>query len=325
MSLFNDLQWEIIENPKATYSSVKIRREKKESEEENEQQLKQKRKELCAQKKQELPKDEYDKRRVKERYKRNKKRYGEKQLDNYYKRKAEDEAMIEQIYNEVYDTIPEPTNRDEYYTQKFRDDDTVKRGYRFAWRSSKLKNLNRSYIPKQKKPFRISNRRSMEYSMRLLHDIQCEVYEYLLPHMDEIKDCRISLYKKQKPYDFPLWHIDEPLKTLASWLDMNPARVVNVADAMIRWKLMVSELYLWRNSFIFWDVLVTQTGNTYRIALENNLPWLTKDTVEDIHKKRMEWQKNKLKDKPPIYIVNDAYLVKYEPNEREKIFYIIPT
>lgn len=325
MSLFNELQWQIIENPKATYSSLKIRKEKKESEEEEKKRLKQERKELCTQKKKELSKEEYDKRRVKERYQWNKKWYGEKQLNDYYKRKAEDEATIEQIYNEVYDTIPEPINRDEYYTQRFRDDDTVKRGYRFAWRSSKLANLNWKSVPKQKKPFRISNRRSMEYSMRLLHDIQYEVYQYLSPHLEEIKNCRNYIYKKQKPYDFPLWHIDEPLKTLAEWLDMSPARVVNVADAMIRWKLIVSELYLWRTSFIFWDVLVTQTGNTYRIALENNLPWLTKDTVEDIHEKRMQWRKHKWKDKPPIYIVNDAYLVKYEPNEREKIFYIIPT
>ena len=243
----------------------------------------------------------------------------------YQEKKKEEELFVWELIDEIYADVPEIINRDEYYTQKFRDDDTVKRGYRFAWRSSKLANLNWKSVPKRKKPFRIGNRRSMEYSMRLLYDTQCEVYQYLSPHLEEIKNCRNYIHKKQKPYDFPLWHIDEPLKTLAEWLDMNPARVVNVADAMIRWKLIVSELYLWRTSFIFWDVLVTQTGNTYRIALENNLPWLTKDTVEDIHEKRMQWRKHKWKDKPPIYIVNDAYLVKYEPNEREKIFYIIPT
>ena len=123
------------------------------------------------------------------------------------------------MLNEIIDELwpgNDITNRDKYYTEKFRDDDTVKKGYRFAWRSSKLANLNWKSVPKWKKPFRISNRRSMEYSMRLLHDIQCEVYKYLLPHMDEIKDCRVAIYKKQRPYDFPLWYIEEPLKTLAS-------------------------------------------------------------------------------------------------------------
>jgi hypothetical protein len=94
---------------------------------------------------------------------------------------------------------------------------------------------------------------------------------------------------------------------------------------MVRDKFMVSELYLGRNSFIFWDVLVTWTWNTFRIALENNLPWLTKDTVEEIHSLRMDWRKNKGEKAPPIYIVNDAYLIKIPINERENLFYIVPT
>lgn len=264
---------------------------------------------------------EYKKRYDKQRYKKQRKLFKQRYEEH---RDAFNESMLNEIIDELWPGN-DTTNRDEYYTEKFRDDDTVKRGYRFAWRSSKLANLNWKSVPKWKKPFRISNRRSMEYSMRLLHDTQCKVYEYLLPHMDEIKDCKVAIYKKQRPYDFPLWYIEEPLKTLASWLDMNPARVVNVADAMIRGKLMVSELYLWRTSFIFWDVLVTQTGNTYRIALENNLPWLTKDTVEEIHSLRMEWRKHKWEVAPPIYIVNDAYLIKVQPNEREKLFFIVPT
>lgn len=313
MSLFNDLQWELIENPKQKWSYHRILKTK-------EKEIKTK-KEIAKEMKEKMWEEAYRDWYHKEYYKENRKEIKKK----YQEKKREEELLIWELIDEIYADVPEPINRDEYYTQKFRDDDTVKRGYRFAWRSSKLANLNWKSVPKRKKPFRISNRRSMEYSIRLLHDIQYEVYQYLSPHLEEIKNCRNYIYKKQKPYDFPLWYIDEPLKTLAAWLDMNPARVVNVADAMIRGKFMISELYLWRTSFIFWDVLVTQTGNTYRIALGNNLPWLTKDTVEDIHEKRMQWRRHKWKDKPPIYIVNDAYLAKYEPNEREKIFYIIPT
>lgn len=313
MSLFNDLQWEIIEKPTNTNYYHRILNEQKEEKKTE----KQKRKEM----REKLWPVEYKKRYDKQRYKKQRKLFKQRYEEH---RDAFNESMLNEIIDELWPGN-DITNRDKYYTEKFRDDDTVKRGYRFAWRSSKLANLNWKSVPKWKKPFRISNRRSMEYSMRLLHDIQCEVYEYLLPHMDEIKDCRVAIYKKQRPYDFPLWYIEEPLKTLASWLDMNPARVVNIADAMIRGKFMVSELYLWRTSFIFWDVLVTQTGNTYRIALEDNLPWLTKDTVEDIHSLRMEWRKHKWEVAPPIYIVNDAYLIKVQPNERETLFYIVPT
>ena len=72
-------------------------------------------------------------------------------------------------------------------------------------------------------------------------------------------------------------------------------------------------------------MLVTGTGNLFRIALNNNLSRLTKDTVEEIHQKRMAWIKSKSNDAPPIYIVNDAYLIKIKINERETLFYIVPT
>lgn len=307
MSLFNELQEGIIEKPKQTWTYQRVLKAKSEETKT--------RKQIVKEMKEKLSPEEFKKRYMRQYYDAEKKK-------KEYRKKKEDGLRL---MLELFDEIPDPINRDKYYTEKYRDDDTVKRGYRFAWRSSKLKNINRRTTPRRKQPFRISNRRSMEYSIRLLHDIQCKVYTHLLPHLDEIKDCRYYIHKKQHPYDFPLWHIDEPLKTLAQWLDMNPARVMNVADAMIRWKLIVSELYLWRNSFIFGDVVVTQTGNTYRIALENNLPWLTKDTVEDIHSLRMEWRKHKGKIAPPIYMVNDAYLITIQPNEREKLFYIVPT
>lgn len=99
-------------------------KQEKESEEEKEKRLKKEWKELCAQKKQELSKEEFNKRRVKEWYQWNKKLYSKKQLEKYYKNKAEEEAMIEEIYKEVYDILPEPVSLDKYYLEKFKEDDT---------------------------------------------------------------------------------------------------------------------------------------------------------------------------------------------------------
>lgn len=39
MSLFDELQWEVIKNPKSTYSALKVRQEQKESEEDEEKDL----------------------------------------------------------------------------------------------------------------------------------------------------------------------------------------------------------------------------------------------------------------------------------------------
>lgn len=71
-----------------------------------------------------MPKEEFNKWRVREWYQWNKKEQSKKQLEKYYKNKAEEEALIEEIYKEVYDALPEPITWDKYYLEKFKKDDT---------------------------------------------------------------------------------------------------------------------------------------------------------------------------------------------------------
>jgi len=313
MSLFNELSQEgVIENIKETNNYKKILSEKKKKD--------MTWKELVKKKKSELPLDEFKKWQQAEYYKR---KFKEKKLKDYYERRAVDNEVLEEAYEYVYGW-DEILDYDKFYTEKFKDDDVISRWYNFAWWSSKLMRIQWKYTPKQKEPFRISERRCMHFSTDRLFKMQIQAYEYLKPHLDEIKDCNYILSKKQQIYA-PSYFIEEPLKTIAENGPVNRMRIMNVADWMIRWKFFPSELYLWRDNFIFWDVLVTGTWNVFRIALENNLPWLTKDTVEDIHKKRMDWRKSKSEDKPPIYIANDAYLIKIAVNERENLYYIVPT
>lgn len=73
------------------------------------------------------------------------------------------------------------------------------------------------------------------------------------------------------------------------------------------------------------DVVVTQTGHMFQPCLENNIPRLTPETIENIHSVRMGRRKKKQKEKPPIYMVCDAYLLKISINERENFYYIVPT
>ena len=269
------------------------------------------------------------KRLSKEEYiKRYKKQYYKREKDRYKKRYKRDRWITEAMLKEICDELRpgnDLTNWDKFYTEKFRNDDVKSNWYRFAWRSSRIMTLKWRDLPKQTLPFRVTKVRWMERGMRDMNEIQNKAYEYLKPHMGEFKDVLLTFQKKQKPYDYPTYATTREFESFVREWPVNPWHIYLVFDAMRRWKYMVSETYLWRNSFIFGDVIVTQTGKLFRIALENNLPWLTKDTVEDIHKLRIDWRKNKWKVVPPIYIVNDAYLIKIQPNERETLFYIVPT
>ena len=312
MSLFNDLQSELIEKPEWTRNYHKIREQiNKKPEEKTE---KQKRKEM----REKLSPKEYKSRYDKQRYKKQREKFKKK----YEERRDE---FNKEILDEIRWDITDPINREKFYVNKFKEDDTTaKWEYKFHWRASKLNKMDWSIIPRQTSPFRITPRAWLDAAMRELMKKQCLAYEYIKPHLDEVIDCKFWLLKKQYAFDYPAYYTTEPLTTYCNNFQFNQHRLLYVLDWMLRWKFMVSELYLWRVNFIFWDVLVTTTGNLFRIAIENNLPWLTKDTIEDIHKKRMKRYKEKA-PYPPIYLVNDAYLIKIPINERENYFYIVPT
>ncbi len=309
-SLFNEIQSEIIENPRWTWNYRKILKEKEEK-------IKTK-KEMVQEMREKLPPEEFKKRYRRLYYDK------EKEQKKYQEKKREWDLLTWELIDEIYSDVPDLINRDDYYTKKYRDDDTVCNVYNFARWSSRLMRINRKWTPKWTAPFRISKRHAIINCTSRLFDTQVEAYKYLKPHIDEIRNCKYALAKKQYIYA-PLYYMDEPMRTIIENSPVPNHRAIYIADGMIRWKFMVSELYLGRDSFIFWDVLVTQTWNTFRIALENNLPWLTKDTVEEIHSLRMDWRKNKWEKAPPIYIVNDAYLIQIPINEREILYYIVPT
>lgn len=269
-----------------------------------------------------LSPEEYKKRKWKMWYQDNREHHIQKELERYRRNRKEEEELLEEIYKDVYDPIPEPIDYDAYYTEKFKKDDLSGWHYSFAWRSSKICFLDWKRIPKYKLPFRVADRKWMSKLYRHIADIEYEAYLYIKPHMEEIKDCYISIEKKLKVRRHPWRYTNWRLKELIEDADINATHICTVTDWIRRNKYIVWMTYLWRNSFIFGDVFVTQTGHEFRISLENNLPWLTPDTVEDIHNLRMEWRRKKGKIPPPLYIVNDAYLIKVKPNEREEYFYI---
>lgn len=311
MSLFNDLQSGLIEKPKQTWSYKKIRLQKQQKEETKTE--KQIRKEM----KEKLPEKEYRKRYHHREYMKRTELYKQK----YEEKKKKQTQELLDLINEIWPD-EEEVDWDNYYKEKFECDDKIKKWYRFYRRASKL--LRYWGFPEYKMPIRIHARYHIDKLIRMAMDSQHQAYQYIKPHMDEIKDCVCKMNKTQVPYDFPTYRSSEPLRSLADNAPLHKWYIFLVYEGMRRNKYMCSEMYLGRISFIFGDVIVTQTWNLFRISLDHNLPWLTKDTVEDIHKKRIEWRRDWTKEPPPIYVLRDAYLIKVKLKETF-LYYIVPT
>lgn len=323
MSLFSDFQQgQIIEKPRNTTSYAKILKEKKED---TEKERKRKWKELCEEKKKEMSKEEFLKRRQKERYQQNKKKVIEYNTERYYREREDEEALLEEIYKSVYDPIPEPINYNKLYAEKYDEDDRGW-GWRFVyyWWASRLRRVSPTEAKKIKYPVRIYNRSNIPFIFSYLWKEQDMAYEYIKPHLDEInlKDFFIA-YDQGHTYN-PMWVTKNKIRELTDATDIGKWQICSVASALLRDKYIVNELYLGRVCYLVGDIIISWYGHIFRPILENNIPRLTKDTVEELHQKRFDYLARKIDDLP-IYVLWDAYLVKIPINERETYFYIIPT
>lgn len=154
--------------------------------------------------------------------------------------------------------------------------------------------------------------------------MQDRAYEYIKPYIDEfdIKDFKLS--KKQFFTKAPMRSSNKKMQELLANTDISNNQICTVASALLRDKYMQTELYMGRLSFLVGDIIITQNGNILRPVLENNIPWLTKDTVEELHQKRMARLKKETDDLK-IYALWDCYFLRVQPNERETLFYFTPT
>lgn len=316
MSLFNELQKWLIENPKATATYHKARKIRRENEEKKTE------KEIRMEMKEKLSEEEYKKWFNKTTYKKKKADFKRR----YKEKKKEKEDEILEILKEVCDELwpgNDTTDWDEYYRLKFQKDDKRRRSYKYYWRASKLSYYKFLKFRLYRKPFRVIRRKALDVMMKTTMKTEHIAYQYLKPYIDQIKDCTITFSKRQKAIDYPNYVSSDPLKTIAESWPLNKWWMYLMFEGMKQNKYMPSEVYLGRISFIFGDVVVTQTWHLLRIALHNNLPWLTKGTVEEIHKKRMAWQTYKVDECPPIYILWHAHLTKISL-KWEDLYYIIP-
>lgn len=326
MSLFDEFQqWQLIAKPRRTWNYKHILKEQKEQAEAEVKDKKVQRKELANKKKAELSKEEFIKRRTKAYYEFFQEERLSKQLEYVDRQKEEKEKELENIYKEVYDPLPEPISYDKFYADKYREDDISYDGkFKYSWRASRIKTVKPSREERYVEPIKVYNYGGLDNMITNLTSIQDKAYLYIKPHIDEITSKMFHLSKRQTLTKNPAWSAKWKMLELAQWTTISRNQLCCVTDAILRGKYMVSEVYMWRVGFLVGDVIITEAGNVIRPCLENNIPWLNPDTVDELHKKRMDWLKRKDVDLK-IYIVWDTYLFKYTPNEREKWFYLVPT
>lgn len=315
MSLFNELQGTIIENPKWTWSYKKIRERKKQKEEVKTE------KELRMEMKEKLSPKEYQQWWSK--------RYYEKKKDylaeQYQKKKKEKEIELEELREEILNERPSPVDYDEYYMEKYKDDDTDWQWYyRFYWWYGRLKAMIPWRCKKIKQPIRIYDKRGLNTLIANVWKYQEEAYQYLKPYINEISEKDFWIWWQQKFTKSPNRWYSWKMRELVDNTDIPRTHLCNVASAMLRDKYIRTEIYLWRVCFLLWDIIISTSWNVFRPMLWQSIPWLTKDTVEEWHNKRQQWLKKKI-DELPVYVLRDAYLMKIQPNERETYFYIVPT
>lgn len=325
MSLFDEFQqWEIIENPNRLRMYRKIAPTRK-WEEEIKQDKKKEWKELSKKMKQQLSPDEFVERRKKAYYQMMKKEYSKKSLERYYRNKEDEAAMLDDIYKELYDPLPEPINYNKYYEKLYNKDDRDWNGrFSFYWWASRLNRVHANLCDSIDYPVRVCDRRKFIELYASLWREQDKAYNYIYPHLDEIDIKDFFIAQEQFFTRRPMWITKRKMRELTEATDISKNQICNVASALLRDKYIVSELYLGRVSFLLGDVIITQGWNLFRPILENNLPRLTKDTVEELHKKRFAWLHRK-NDDLPIYVLWDAYLIKIPINKWETYFYIVPT
>lgn len=328
MSLFDDFkQWEVITNTRQLWSYHRIIKKQKETAEEKEAREKEEWKALNKQKRAELSEEEYNEWYKTTWYQRNREKRLAYQYEWLERQKQEQEEILKDVFETVYDIIPEPIDLDDYYQEKFKADNVNKEWkYRFGRRHSRIMWMHWKFIPAMTQPIRISNRWGMTHVLARTLKTEQEAYKYLLPHMWEISldDFFLKRKKRQIVSKYPYWNMNGKIKELAENTKIPHSHLCNVASAILRDKYIASEVYLWRNSFLVGDVIVTQTWWLFQVSLKNNLKRLTEETIEDVHKKRMERIYNNSDEPPPLYRLQDAYLIRIKPNEREDWFYIVP-
>lgn len=305
MSLFDSFKkWTIIENPsQLKQRKERVKEEKKKAKVSKEAQLR-------AEMKAKLSPEEYYKWYQKRWRDNNKKIKHKLYVKSYAKQREERDEISEEVLSEIEYKWEKEQTVDEYYIEKFREDDTDwEWRYRYSWWASPLAKINRRLAPYYKYPIRIAeNYPEMGRLMKTQLSVQWNIYKLIYPQLNEIGLWSFKMAEKQKVTARPMWNMTWKILEIAeeSWYPKH--QICEITWALQTGTYIPSEVYLWHISWIFWDVIVTSMGHMFKIALENNLKRLTPGTIEEIHQQRLNYKKRW--DKCRIYPLYNSYLIK---------------
>ena len=282
----------------------------------------------------ELSPEEFSKRYQKNWRAKNKKRKHELYVERHKREQEERDKLSEEIFNEIEYKWEKELSADEYYIEKFREEDTDwEWRYRYSWWASPLAKINRRRTSYHKTPVRISDKNfDFKDLMRKQLTVQWNIYKFVYPHLKEIEPRSFRMASEQKVTARPMWSMKWKILELAeeSWYPKH--QICEITRAIQHGVYMPEEVYLWHISWIFWETIVTSMGHMFKIALEHNLPRLTPDTVEDVRQQRLNY-KGKW-DKCRIYPLYNSYLIKvpackiYEENWIKDywhyFYYVVP-
>lgn len=305
MSIFESFkEWAIIENPsqlKQHKDYVKKEKEKKKKTKEDKQ-----REEMKAN----LTPEEYERRYQKQWRDKNKKKKHELYIVSYAKQKEERDIISEEVLSEIEYKWEKEQTIDEYYINKFKEEDTDwEWRYRYSWRASPLAKLDRRRVVKYDRPIRITeNYWNINILIKKQLSMQWDIYKLIYPRLNEIPLGSFKMSPNQKVTARPMWNMTWRILELAeeSWYPKH--QICEITWALQKGIYIPSEVYLWHISWIFWETIITSMGHMFKIALENNLKWLTPDTIEDVRQQRLNYKKKW--DKCRIYVLLNAYLIR---------------
>lgn len=200
---------------------------------------------------------------------------------------------------------------DEYYIEKYRADDVDSDWrYRQRWWITNINNLlwkhnNISF------PIRVAENYDMDYLMTRQFNIQLKAFKYLRWKDINICQCSILSNWRNNRRDPMWWGNEEYIRLVnnAEWI--NRQQISEMIRRLQEW-VFIPETWVWYKCFMVWDIIATSMWHMFKIALENNLDWLTKDTIDDIHKQRIEFRYwwDKIPKWFPIARMNNCYLIK---------------
>lgn len=323
----------VIQNPKDSWAYRRYLKEKQRIIESNEK-LKE-REEEEKRMKEELSKEEFARWKGNRYYKEHK-----KEIREAYEKRAllKKQAELEEYEELAKDYPPIKTDREKEIDllNKYREDYTDGNGefkmYRWCTR---LRSLNFSAQTALRKPIKIIPTPWVEKSIRYRLEQQHKVYEYIKPHIDKVKAEDIIINGKQIMHNKLQYSFREGsfIAELAKEKKVNKNTLAQISRAMIDWKYIDSECFLWPVTYLCGDRIYTSMGATFPISPYNNYAYLTEDNFDQVHLDTQAYLKRKDK-RCAIAIGWYCYLIKVpndviqnEEKEKEVLrydYYIVP-